>query len=68
MKTPASSRDRWAQLRFLIIGRLFAAPPEPGDLFNCLTELANKAWRHPVTGEQIVSAPSSRCFRGLSIS
>jgi transposase InsO family protein len=53
MSTPSSNRDRWAQLRFLIVGRLFAEPPEPGDLYNCLLELAKKTWRHPVTGEAI---------------
>ena len=53
MRPPSSHRDRWAQLRFLIVGRLFAEPPEPGDLFNRLLELANKTWRHPVTGQEI---------------
>ena len=53
MSTPSSNRDRWAQLRFMIVGRLFSEPPEPGDLFHRLLELANKTWRHPVTGGEI---------------
>lgn len=46
-------RDRWARLRFSIIGPLLAAPPEPGLLYTALRELAAKAWRHPMTGQEI---------------
>jgi putative transposase len=45
-----SRRDRWARLRFSIIGQLLAAPPEPGTLQQALVDLAAQAWRHPVTG------------------
>jgi len=45
-----SRRDRWARLRFSIIGHLLAAPPEPGALHRALTELAARQWRHPTTG------------------
>jgi putative transposase len=47
------SRDRWARLRFAIIGPLLAAPPPPGALRAALTALAAKTWRHPFTGDQI---------------
>jgi putative transposase len=43
-------RDRWARLRFSIIGPLLAAPPGPGELRAALTTLAAKTWRHPSTG------------------
>ena len=43
-------RDRWARLRFSIIGPLLAAPPAPGELISALTVLATKSWRHPVSG------------------
>lgn len=43
-------RDRWARLRFSIIGPLLAAPPGPGELRAALTTLAAKTWRHPTTG------------------
>jgi putative transposase len=43
-------RDRWARLRFSIIGPLLAAPPAPGELISALTVLAAKSWRHPVSG------------------
>ena len=42
-------RDRWARLRFSIIGPLLAAPPAPGELHAALTKLAAKTWRHPTT-------------------
>src|SRR5258706_15172732 len=52
MKTIADppQRDRWARLRFSIIGPLLAAPPGPGQLNSALAALAAKTWRHPVTG------------------
>ena len=46
-------RDRWARLRFAIIGPLLAAPPAPGDLQARLSELAARTWRHPSTGLEV---------------
>jgi len=46
-------RDRWARLRFAIIGPLLAAPPADGDLAAALKALAAKSWRHPFTGLEI---------------
>lgn len=46
-------RDRWARLRFAIIGPLLAAPPAPGDLQAALSELAARVWRHPLTGLEV---------------
>ena len=43
-------RDRWARLRFSIVGPLLAAPPESGELHSALAELSSKTWRHPTTG------------------
>ena len=43
-------RDRWARLRFSIIGSMLAAPPEPGELQAALALLAAKTWRHPISG------------------
>jgi putative transposase len=43
-------RDRWARLRFSIVGPLLAAPPESGELHRALAELSAKTWRHPTTG------------------
>ena len=43
-------RERWARLRFAIIGPLLAAPPADGDLQEALNALAAKTWRHPFSG------------------
>jgi hypothetical protein len=43
-------RDRWARLRFSVIGALMASPPEPGRLRDALLVLAAKTWRHPDSG------------------
>jgi transposase InsO family protein len=42
--------ERWARLRFSVIGQLLAAPPEKGALRAALEELAAREWRHPTTG------------------
>ena len=47
------SHERWAHLRFSIIGPLLAAPPPAGELSAELQALAEKTWCHPVTGEPI---------------
>jgi len=52
-------RDRWARLRFSIIGPLLAAPPPSGELQAALITLAAKAWRHPATGLDIHFAVST---------
>ncbi len=44
------AHDRWARLRFAIIGPLLAAPPADGELQAALETLAAKHWRHPSTG------------------
>jgi transposase InsO family protein len=46
-------RDRWARLRFAIIGPVLAAPPAAGELHDALEALAAKAWRHPFSGLEI---------------
>lgn len=43
-------RDRWARLRFSVIGPLLAAPPAAGELYAAFASLAAKTWRHPTTG------------------
>jgi putative transposase len=41
---------RWARFRFSIIGPLLSAPPNAGELKKILADLAQKQWRHPITG------------------
>jgi transposase InsO family protein len=45
--------DRWAQLRFSIIGPLLASPPEKGELAASLKALSERHWRHPLQGHAI---------------
>lgn len=52
-------RDRWARLRFAIIGPLLAAPPATGELHEALNALAAKAWRHPFTALDVHFAVST---------
>jgi putative transposase len=52
-------RDRWARLRFSIIGPLLAAPPAAGELRAALIALSTKTWRHPSTDMPICFAIST---------
>jgi len=45
--------DRWAQLRFSIIGHLLADPPAKGALRAEIDKLAAREWRHPATGAPV---------------
>ncbi len=40
--------DRWARLRFAIIGPLLAAPPKSATLHKTLCALAKRRWQHPI--------------------
>ena len=52
-ESDSPKRDRWAHLRFSIIGNLLAAPPEQGLLYGALKVLASRPWRHPKSGLDI---------------
>ncbi len=43
--------ERWAHLRFSVIGQLLAAPPPKGELRAQIEALAGRQWRHPIPGE-----------------
>ncbi len=45
-----SHHERWALLRFAVVGQLLAAPPPKGELRAQLEELAVREWPHPITG------------------
>lgn len=45
--------QRWAHLRFSIVGPLLAAPPAQGELQGELAKLAAKEWLHPVTAQPV---------------
>jgi putative transposase len=46
-------RDRWARLRFAVIGPLLAAPPAKGELQGALRALSQRTWKHPTSGSPI---------------
>jgi putative transposase len=46
-------RERWARLRFAVVGPLLAAPPEAGGLQAALEQLAARHWQHPVRGTAV---------------
>ncbi len=56
---PPSVHQRWAELRFAIIGPLLAAPPAAGELHQALEQLAAQSYRHPITGEPVRFALST---------
>ena len=43
--------ERWAHLRFSVIGQLLAAPPDTGELRAAIEALAARTWQHPTSGE-----------------
>jgi len=45
--------DRWAHLRFAVVGALLAAPPKKGELQTALTRLAAQEWQHPIRREPV---------------
>ena len=49
----AGREGRWAHFRFSVIGPLLAAPPARGELKQELQLLAQKKWRHPITGQRV---------------
>ena len=51
--------ERWAHLRFAVVGPLLAAPPSWGELAAELDRLAARKWLHPVTGEPTKFAVST---------
>jgi len=46
-------RERWARLRFAIVGPLLAAPPAPGQLHAALRALSTRHWQHPDTAQSV---------------
>ena len=46
-----TTHERWANLRFSVVGHLLAAPPPHGELQAELERLATKQWRHPITNQ-----------------
>lgn len=45
-----SHHERWAYMRFSVVGQLLAAPPPKGELRTEFERLAAREWQHPITG------------------
>lgn len=45
--------ERWAHLRFSVIGQLLAAPPPKGGLKSAIEALSQHTWVHPTTREPV---------------
>ena len=43
----SDDRDRWARLRFAVVGPLLASPPPAGQLRSELERLSQRDWEHP---------------------
>ena len=57
--TPIAIPERWAQLRFSVVGQLLASPPPKGQLRAELARLAARTWQHPITGAPVRFARST---------
>jgi len=55
----ARPHDRWAHLRFSIVGPLLAAPPAHGELKTEFERLCEKEWLHPISGQPVHFASST---------
>ena len=55
----ARPHDRWAHLRFSIVGPLLAAPPACGELKTELERLSVKEWLHPISLQPVHFASST---------
>jgi len=51
--------EKWARLRFAVVGHLLVKPPGYGELGPALVELATQSWTHPSTGEKTQFALST---------
>ncbi len=43
----------WGEVRFSVIGRLLASPPESGKLQEEIEKLAHQSWLHPVSQKHV---------------
>jgi putative transposase len=59
MSDDERSHERWAHLRFSIVGSLLASPPAPGELRAEIERLAERPWRHPQSGNLVRFAAST---------
>lgn len=51
IKRPGTAHGCWAEFRFSVVGHLFSAPPQRGQLGEELATLARRHWVHPISGD-----------------
>ena len=44
---PVARREKWARLRFAVVGPLLASPPPSGQLRAAFERLSHQEWEHP---------------------
>lgn len=54
-----SKHRRWGHFRHTVVGPLLSSPPPRGQLNMELIKLAEKVWKHPITGEEVQYARST---------
>lgn len=52
-RSGVSKYRRWAEFRLAIVGPLLVMPMERGHLIAAMRSLADKTWKHPITGDPI---------------
>jgi len=58
--TLGPAAERWARLKFLVIGALLEQPPKRGELAERLRELSEQSWSHPTRRDETVQfAPAT---------
>ena len=62
----SARREKWARLRFAVVGPLLASPPPPGQLGAELERLSQREWEHP-SGTGPVRLRSRRSSAGTSV-
>ena len=45
--------ERWALLRFSVVGQLLADPPPKGELKTALRALSQRTWQHPTSAQPV---------------
>jgi len=59
MSAKDRKQEKWARLRFLVIGRLLSDPPKHGELSTEIARLATMTWCHPIKEEPCQFSPST---------
>lgn len=59
MTVKDDTAQRWARLRFAVVGSVISSPPERGQLHKRLEKLSAELWQHPISGQWVRFGKSS---------